>query len=211
MRAARIVVVIVGVMATALGLTVPDFVYHLWILSCDFIYVVLFPQFLCALHVKWVNIYGSFPAIMVGSALRICGGVRELGVPPLIKYPYYDEITDRQFFPFRTLAMGCSVIVLIVGSLVANKLEERFGSNLSQDEIDILKISYKEPEMGDFSSFSKITRWSGSYNSITASALELRNKGRHEDKSLLKTTLGRNVSACSSRPPIESCDERLEL
>lgn len=209
--AARIVVIIVGIMSTALALTLPDLVYHLWILSCDFIYVVLFPQFFCALHVKKVNIYGSFPAIMIGSALRICGGVRVLGVPPLIEYPYYDAESQRQFFPFRTLAMGCSMIALIVGSFIANALEERFGSNLSQNEIDILKISYKEPEMGDFTSFSKITRWSGSYNSITASALELRNKGRHEDKSLLKTTLGRNASACSSRPVIESCDERLEL
>jgi len=205
---ARIVIILVGAMATTLGLVFTEHIYDLWILSCDFIYVVLFPQLFCAVYIKSVNIYGSFPAAMVGCALRICGGVRVLGVPAFIEYPYFDLVTERQFFPFRTLAMGCSLIVLVAGSLIANKIEDKYGTNMSQDEIDILKISYKEPEMGDFASFSKITRWSGSYNSITASALELRNK---EDRSLLKSTLARNVSGCSSRPTISMCDERLEL
>eukprot|EP00111_Clytia_hemisphaerica_P011213 TCONS_00032852-protein len=202
----RFATIIIASMATVLGLTLGTFTFDLWILSCDCIYVVLFPQLLCAVYVKWVNVYGAFPAIMVGSALRICGGIREFGVPAWIKFPFYDMENERQVFPFRTLAMGCSLLVLVLGSLIARRIEERFGANLSQDEIDILKISYKEPEIGEFTSFSKITRWSGSYNNITASALELRNKGR-EDKSLLKATLGRNTSACSNRPTIEACEE----
>lgn len=185
-------------------------IYNLWVLSSDLVFVVLFPQLLCAVYMKSVNVYGSILAFVVGIVLRVCGGEKMLSVPSLIRYPFYNELLDKQYFPYRTFAMTSSLVTLITGSFLANYCTRKFKSGKrTQQEIDILKISYKEPERSTVTSFSKISRWSGSYNNITASALELRN--RSEDRSLLKTTLNRNTSSASQRPDPEVYDERLEI
>lgn len=201
----RIGMLITGGITTAMGIGVKS-TYDLWVLSSDVIFVVLFPQLLCSVYIKSVNIYGSIPALLVGVVLRIGGGEKLVGIPTLIEYPFYDAATDQQYFPFRMFAMVASMITLIVCSYLGGLCEKRFRNPRTQQEIDILKISYKEPERSTVTSFSKISRWSGSYNSITASALELRSR---EDRSLLKTMLNRNASNCSQRP-IEVYDERLE-
>lgn len=36
-----------------------------------------------------------------------------LGLPALIHYPGYDELEQRQLFPFRTMAMLMSLITLV--------------------------------------------------------------------------------------------------
>ncbi|RXG59204.1 hypothetical protein Avbf_13728 [Armadillidium vulgare] len=63
---------------------------------------MLFPQLTLTVHApNYVNIYGSIPAYFVGFFLRILGGEVSLGIPSIIKYPWYDEAQNRQLFPFR--------------------------------------------------------------------------------------------------------------
>lgn len=59
------------------------------------------------------NTYGSLSAYIVAFLVRLSGGESQLGLPPLIHYPGYDYETERQLFPFRTMAMLMSLITLI--------------------------------------------------------------------------------------------------
>lgn len=58
------------------------------------------------------NTYGSLSAYIVGLVVRLSGGESIIGLPALIRYPGYDEETQRQLFPFRTMAMLLSLITL---------------------------------------------------------------------------------------------------
>lgn len=80
MRCAQ--VVIAG-LACGLALTVTS-VYYLWALSSDFVYVILFPQLLCVLFVRWSNTYGSLAAFVFGLLFRLLGGEPGLNLPPAI-------------------------------------------------------------------------------------------------------------------------------
>lgn len=65
-------------------------------------------------HFKhYCNTYGSLSAYIVAFFLRLSGGEALLGLPPLIEYPGYDADRQRQLFPFRTMAMLCSLFTLI--------------------------------------------------------------------------------------------------
>jgi len=80
----------------------------------DLVYVILFPQLLMVVHFKkHCNTYGSLSAYIVALVIRLSGGEAILGLPPLIKYPGYDEETKEQMFPFRTMAMLLSLITLV--------------------------------------------------------------------------------------------------
>ncbi len=50
--------------------------------------------------------------------VRLAGGEKLIGMPPLIKYPWYDETEREQLFPFRTLAMLLSMSGLLLVSLL---------------------------------------------------------------------------------------------
>lgn len=110
----RISIFIVGAIATAMALTVNS-VYTLWALCSDVVYVTLFPQLCCVIYFGKTNTYGSFTGFIVGILLRVLGGEPSLKIPVVIEYPYYDE-TDGQLFPFRTLAMVCSFLTILVVS-----------------------------------------------------------------------------------------------
>ena len=176
----------VGVIATVMGLTITK-IYDLWVLSSDLVYVCLFPQLLCAVYLNFVNVYGSGSAFIVAVALRTLGGEEVLGIPVIIKYPYFDG--TKQLFPYKTFAMSCSLLTLVVVSVISNYVSRLYSKNSLTKDIDIIRFSYKESDSNKVQSFSKISRWSGSYNNITASATELRNR---DERLLLKSTSGTN-------------------
>lgn len=65
-------------------------------------------------HFKhYCNTYGSLSAYIVALALRLSGGEALLGLPAYIHYPGYDAENQRQLFPFRTMAMLCSLFTLV--------------------------------------------------------------------------------------------------
>ena len=120
----RISIFLVGALSTVMALTIKS-IYGLWALCSDLVYVILFPQLLCAIYVPFVNTCGSLTAFISGIILRFGGGEALIGLPPFIKYPLYDDKLKKQFFPFRTLAMLVSLIMLIAVSY----LYQRFVGN----------------------------------------------------------------------------------
>lgn len=58
------------------------------------------------------NTYGSLAAYIVAFVVRLSGGEAIIGLPAFIHFPGYDEETQRQLFPFRTMAMLLSLVTL---------------------------------------------------------------------------------------------------
>uniref|UniRef100_A0A2C9JG52 Uncharacterized protein n=1 Tax=Biomphalaria glabrata TaxID=6526 RepID=A0A2C9JG52_BIOGL len=108
----RAALVIITGLSCVISLLV-DSTYSLWVLSSDLVYVILFPQFLCVLHVRKSNAYGSFVSFCTGLTLRLLGGERKVFFGALIKYPWYDETNQCQLFPFKTFSMILSLLSLI--------------------------------------------------------------------------------------------------
>ncbi|KAG0714830.1 High-affinity choline transporter 1 [Chionoecetes opilio] len=89
----------------------------------DLVYVILFPQLLMVVHFRdRVNTYGSFAAFCLGMLVRLLGGEPYIGVPATIHYPFYNEATGQQNFPFRTVAMLVSLSTLILVSAIAKAI-----------------------------------------------------------------------------------------
>ncbi|XP_015521804.1 high affinity choline transporter 1 [Neodiprion lecontei] len=118
----RIAVLVVSGLSAAVAMTVGS-VYYLSYLCSDLVYVVLFPQLLAVVH--WpncVDTYGCLFGYLVAVVLRVSGGEKGLGIPPLIEYPFYDSATQTQKFPFRTAAMICAMISQIFVSFFTKNL-----------------------------------------------------------------------------------------
>jgi high affinity choline transporter 7 len=132
----RISVVVIATLSTIIALTVGS-IYYLSYLCADLVYVILFPQLLLVIH--WshgVNKYGCLASYFIGMILRVLGGETRLGVPAVIKFPYYDTVTDTQKFPFKTLCMLSSLCAHCLASTGARLLFER--RYLEADKWDIL-------------------------------------------------------------------------
>ncbi|XP_011302945.1 high-affinity choline transporter 1 [Fopius arisanus] len=109
----RVGIGVVGILSTAMALTVPS-IYGLWSMCSDLVYVILFPQLLMVVHFKdYCNTYGSLSAYIIAMIVRLSGGEAVIGLPALIHFPGYDEETQVQMFPFRTMAMLISLVTLI--------------------------------------------------------------------------------------------------
>ncbi|XP_042890417.1 high-affinity choline transporter 1-like isoform X1 [Penaeus japonicus] len=139
----KVAIFIVGFLATTLALTIPS-IYGLWYLSSDLVYVILFPQLLMVVHFKdHCNLYGSLGAYIVGLLVRVLGGEHMIGIPPLIKYPMFDEATNTQLFPFRTLAMILSGLTLVFFSWFSKWV---FFSGRLAPKYDFLRCVVNIPE-----------------------------------------------------------------
>ena len=80
MRGAQVVI---AALACAMAISVSS-IYYLFLLCSDFVYVVLFPQLLCVLYVRWSNSYGSLAGLAIGLLMRLLGGEPGLKLPPTI-------------------------------------------------------------------------------------------------------------------------------
>ena len=134
--AMRIGVILVGALATVVAIHV-DSIYGLWSLCSDLVYVILFPQLLCAVHFKNSNVYGSITGLVMGLIFRLTGGEPLLGLPPAIKYPwwYEDDGVIYQNFPFKTLAMLISLICIVSVSLITHAC---FTNGILSEDMDVL-------------------------------------------------------------------------
>jgi len=120
----RFTIVVVGALATLIGLTVES-IYGLSYLCSDIIYVVLFPELLCVLYFGYANTYGAMFGFILGFLLRLLGGEPLINMPAVIKYPLYKASGNGSFvqnFPFRTLNMVITLISIIIGSFIARAL-----------------------------------------------------------------------------------------
>ncbi|MCB1180196.1 MAG: sodium:solute symporter family protein [Leptospiraceae bacterium] len=112
----------IGLGATLIAIQVKS-VYSLWFLCSDFVYCILFPQLLLALYDKKVTPIGSAVGFGVALFLRMGAGEPVLGIPSFIPYPFV--IDGVSYFPYRTLAMSCSVItIMVVSRLIKEKERE---------------------------------------------------------------------------------------
>jgi len=119
---------IVGIAATLIALRVES-IYALWFLCSDFVYCLLFPALVCALFDPKANRYGALAGLTIAAILRFGGGDATLGIPTFIPYPMLDEAVEwvdgaraTVLFPFRTLAMFCGLITIIIVSRFTQKL-----------------------------------------------------------------------------------------
>lgn len=144
----RISILLVGALATTIGLTVKS-IYGLSILCSDLIYVILFPQLVCVLYFRYANGYGAVISFVIGMGLRLCGGEKMLGMDPLIKYPFYDEAKNKQLFPFRTFSMIVTITVLWCSSIVIHILFQKEIIPRKYDKISAFKNGIKPFQFHD--------------------------------------------------------------
>lgn len=154
----RIAIFVVGGMATYMALTIPT-IYGLWALCSDLVYVILFPQLLCVVHFpEWCNTYGSLFSYCLGLSIRLCGGEKLIGLPPLIEFPGFEppsaleleEAAERnrrpfgtQLFPFRTVAMILSLITI---PLISQLMVYLFNSNTLKKNQDYFMCIVNIPD-----------------------------------------------------------------
>ncbi|XP_008481842.1 high-affinity choline transporter 1-like isoform X3 [Diaphorina citri] len=112
-------------------------IYYLSVVCSDVVYVTLFPQLVLVVHgANHVNSYGCLSSVVIGILLRITGGEPNLGLPALIKYPWYDYQLQQQLFPFKTMAMLLSAAShLLISKLAAIVFEKKL---LSTERWDVL-------------------------------------------------------------------------
>ena len=115
----RAAIIVVGAIAAVLGIIVKS-VYALFYLCGDLVFVILFPQLFSVVHLQFTNEIGCWAGYILGMLLRLTGGETILGFPPLIKYPWFDEVSGKQLFPFKTLCMVVCLTTTIVVSLIVN-------------------------------------------------------------------------------------------
>ncbi|SFG31728.1 solute carrier family 5 (high affinity choline transporter), member 7 [Halobacillus alkaliphilus] len=117
-RTIRVSIIIIGLSATIVALNI-DSVYTLWYLCADLVYCMLFPQLTTALFDKKANTYGAIAGLSVSFFLRFGGGEPALGLPAFLPYPMIED--GVVLFPFRTLAMVCGLLTIIVVSRLTQK------------------------------------------------------------------------------------------
>ncbi|XP_061181009.1 high-affinity choline transporter 1-like isoform X1 [Saccostrea echinata] len=114
----------VGILATIMAIMV-DSIYMLWYLCSDLVYVILFPQLVSVVYLKGTNTYGSLGGFIIGWFFRLMGGESSMKIPAVIKYPWYDEASGTQLFPYKTFCMLLSFASIILISYPAKYMFER--------------------------------------------------------------------------------------
>ncbi|CAD5111691.1 DgyrCDS977 [Dimorphilus gyrociliatus] len=120
----RLAIFFIAAAACALAIQI-DSVYTLWYLSSDLCYVIILPQLICAVHVPYTEKWGSIAGFLVGIFFRLSGGDKDLDIPALIEYPYYDAGTQN--FPYKTLSMLISLITLLLVSAISYLYKKKSG------------------------------------------------------------------------------------
>ncbi|XP_067934602.1 high-affinity choline transporter 1-like [Watersipora subatra] len=134
----RVCVFVFGALATVMGILIKT-IYGLWTLCSDLVYVILFPQLVCVVYCPFVNTYGALSGYIVGITLRLLGGESILKLPPVIKYPMYED--GVQNFPFKTLNM---LIALFTEIAVSALMKRLFDKGTLSPQHDFLKAVVEE-------------------------------------------------------------------
>lgn len=127
-RVMRLAIAALALGAVVLALEVQS-VQALWFFTSDLVFVLLFPQLLCALFDRRANLVGSVAAFAVSLALRLGGGEPLFGVPPLLPYAefaarvipidpaaWYDLESGALLLPYKSFAAAVGLMVLPVVS-----------------------------------------------------------------------------------------------
>ncbi|XP_013408313.1 high-affinity choline transporter 1-like [Lingula anatina] len=115
----RVFMTLMAILTTVLAIKITS-IFNLAILSSDLVYVILFPQLTSVLYVDGANIYGSIAGYVVGLIIRVLSGEPLLGLQAVLRWPWYEEETDFQPFPYRTTSMLLSLLSILLVSYVTN-------------------------------------------------------------------------------------------
>jgi high affinity choline transporter 7 len=123
-RVMRLAIAALALGAVVLALKVQS-VQALWFFTSDLVFVLLFPQLVCALFDRRANLAGSVVAFVVSLVLRLGGGEPLFGVPPLLPYAevaasvlpidpaaWYDADSGALLLPYKTFAAAVGLLVL---------------------------------------------------------------------------------------------------
>ena len=80
--------------------------------------------FFIILHVFNFSNCNTFSLFILGLMFRLLGGEPLIHLPAAIEYPWYDPVNKVQRFPFRTLSMIISFLVVIIVSLITKFIFE---------------------------------------------------------------------------------------
>eukprot|EP00058_Branchiostoma_floridae_P026730 XP_002612221.1 hypothetical protein BRAFLDRAFT_269453 [Branchiostoma floridae] len=138
----RVSVVIIGACAALVALT-SHTIIGLWYLSSELVYVILLPQVVCVLFVRFSNTYGSLAGFTVGLILRIAAGEPLLNMAPFVWYPYYSDDMG-QLFPFRTLAMLASLVTMVI---ISGMFHVGFHRGLLPTKLDVFQCYRNECDL----------------------------------------------------------------
>ncbi|XP_060081442.1 high affinity choline transporter 1-like [Ylistrum balloti] len=116
----RMAILTIGSTSAVVSLLVPG-VYGLFILAADVVFVIVLPQLICAVFLKWTNRYGAVTGYFTGTLLRLGAGESSIDLEPFIFYPAYEDLVGQNF-PFRTFAMVTSLLVIVIVSVLTNEL-----------------------------------------------------------------------------------------
>lgn len=111
----KLSIFVVGGAATAMAIFVRT-VWGLFVLAADIVYVIVLPQLTSALFIRHTNAYGALAAFVAGVVLRVGAGEPTINLPAFIQYPYYEESSGKQVFPFRGIAFLASMFCLVTVS-----------------------------------------------------------------------------------------------
>ena len=166
-----IITVVITVMAIFINT-----IFGIFILTADIVYVVLFPQFVCAVFIPFTNAYGSFAGYAVGAILRFGGGEPSLNIKPFIDYPYsrpsWDGENIEQLFPFKTVAMLCSFVTIL---LVSGFVRWLFRKDILPSRLDVSHKVVTSVTITEYSSSKRLTASQTSLdNGIHATKLEMK-------------------------------------
>ena len=146
----RVSVLCVGMVSTAISLSVPV-IYGIFILAADIVYVIVLPQLTYAIFLGHRgDAVGAVSGFLVGVVMRFGAGEPTVGLQPFLLYSDWDP-QFGQSFPFRTTAMVCSGLTIVLVSEIVRILRQR---NCGKEEenspaVEVLSVSAKEEGDGD--------------------------------------------------------------
>ncbi|KAL1440675.1 hypothetical protein MTO96_009225 [Rhipicephalus appendiculatus] len=121
--------------AMSMALSVSS-VFALWMVSSEMVYVLLFPQLIGVFYMpKWTNSYGSVASFVLGCSVRILCGEPALGIPAVLRLPFYDKESGQRF-PFRTFCTLVSIASLVLVSMLA---KAAFSRGWLRQSLDVCK------------------------------------------------------------------------
>lgn len=135
----RISVVLTGL----LGMSFIGFknsIMAFWYFNAELCFILIFPQFTCALFFQVSNGYGAVMGMLVGLILILLSGNPVLGLEPVLHFPGYtlEDGVFVHYAPIKTIFMMISFAAILFFSYLASVL---FEKNLLPLRWDVLKVN----------------------------------------------------------------------
>ncbi|XP_040002954.1 high-affinity choline transporter 1-like isoform X2 [Xiphias gladius] len=134
----RVTVVVVGLIGTSITFYTNSTLV-LWILGADVSYTLIFPHLVSVLFCKVTNGYGAIVGYIIGLTVRILLGENAVGLPVILHLPgcTLEDGIYVQKSPVRTISMLCTLITILVFSMLALFV---FNHGLLSDRWDIFQV-----------------------------------------------------------------------